>query len=96
MNTENLHLHDNQGFHSEIADFLVGEPIDDDGLKYQELKLTTPMARAIQPGSQLVVIDSAKDSVVVQFVAESVSMQFSGEQFFIIEGKNYIKFPSDA
>jgi hypothetical protein len=74
-----------------IADFLVGEPIEVDGLKYKTITITTPL-RNIKPGDRLQVVDTADDDkVICIFVAESVTMVLRGEVLCNIDGKVYLR-----
>ena len=73
-----------------IADFLMGEPIEVDGLKYTTITITTPL-RNIKPGDRLQVVDAADDDkVICTFVAESVTMILRGEVLCHIDGKVYL------
>ena len=80
-----------QGGRVKIADFLMGEPIEVDGLKYKTITITTPL-RNIKPGDRLQVVDAADgDKVICIFVAESVTMVLRGEVFCQIDGKVYLR-----
>src|SRR4249919_687745 len=77
--SDTLELIGPQGGRVKIADFLMGEPIEVDGLKYKTITITTPL-RNIKPGDRLQVVDAADDDkVICIFVAESVTMILRGE-----------------
>src|SRR3954467_4133775 len=80
-----------QGGRVKIADFLMSEPIEVDGLKYKTITITTPL-RNIKPGDRLQVVDAADDDkVICIFVAESVTMVLRGEVHCLIDGKVYLE-----
>jgi len=84
---DTLQLIGPQGGRVKIADFLMGEPIEVDGLKYKTVTTITPL-RNIKPGNRLQVVDTADDDTVIcKFVAESVTMILRGEVLCHIEGK---------
>ena len=88
---DTLELIGPQGGRVKIADFLVGEPIEVDGLKYKTITITTPL-RNIKPGDRLQVVDAADaDKVICIFVAESVTMILRGEVLCHIDGKVYLR-----
>ena len=80
---------------SDIADLLVGDLVDDDGLKYQDLTMTTPLSLSVRPGNRLAVFDTAKKQQLCSFVVEGITTQVEGEQFLTINGRNYIAFPKN-
>ena len=80
-----------QGGRVKIADFLMGEPIEVDGLKYKTITITTPL-RNIKPGDRLQVVDAADDDkVICIFVAECVTMVLRGKLHCHIDGKVYLR-----
>ena len=86
---DTLELIGPQGGRVKIADFLMGEPIKVDELKYKTITITTPL-RNIKPGDRLQVVDAADDDkVICIFVAESVTMVLRGEVLCHIDGKVY-------
>lgn len=87
---DTLELIGPQGGRVKIADFLMGEPIEVDGLKFKTITITTPL-RNIKPGDRLQVVDAADDDkAICVFVAESVTMVLRGEVLCHIEGKVYL------
>jgi hypothetical protein len=87
---DTLELIGPQGGRVKIADCLMGEPIDVDGLKYKTITITTPL-RNIKPGDRLQVVDAADAArVICIFVAESVTMILRGEVLCHIDGKVYL------
>ena len=72
MYSDNLQLMDEHGVHSKIADFIVGEPVDENGLKYQSLTLTVPLTRIVQLGTTLTVFDITNNRPVISFKPERV------------------------
>lgn len=88
---DTLELIDPLGDRVKVADIVVSDPIEQDGLRYQTIAVTT-LLRKINPGVRLQIVDAARDDkVVCEFIAESIKMFFRGEQFIRVDGKHYLK-----
>jgi hypothetical protein len=81
------------GVRVKVADIIVSEPIEQDGLEYQTITLTAPF-RGVHLGMALQVVDAAEnDKLICGFMPEKISMFFRGEQFMRIDGKHYLRLP---
>ena len=89
--SDTLELIGPHGGRVKIVAFILGEPIEMDGLKYKAITITTPL-RNIKPGDRLQVVNTANNETeVCRFVAESVTMVLRDEVLCHIEGKVYLR-----
>jgi len=89
--SNNLELVDSNGNRSDIADFVVGEPIEEKGLRCQSITLTVPVGN-IRPGMKVNVIDKEDGHLIFTFQVERVT-PITGEKFATVDGRNYLTFP---
>ncbi|MCK4871630.1 MAG: hypothetical protein KAS72_02785 [Phycisphaerales bacterium] len=78
---------------SELADLLVGEPVEDGGLIYREVVSTLPGIPLVHPGHQFVVRDRSTGNELISFLCERSYVVFDPEQFTKMVGKQYIRSP---
>jgi hypothetical protein len=90
--SNNLELVDSNGNRSDIADFVVGEPIEEKWLRCQSITLTVPVGN-IRPGMKVNVIDKEDGHLIVTFLVERVT-PIKGEKFATVDGRNYLTFPN--
>jgi hypothetical protein len=90
--SNNLELVDANGNRSDIADFVVGEPIEEKGLRCQSITLTVPVGN-IRPGMKVNVIDKEDGHLIFTFLVERVT-PIKGEKFATVDGRNYLTFPN--
>lgn len=93
MNTASLQLHGPTGPIATVADLVISDPVDEQGLVYRNVALTIPFVNSPQVGISLKVLDSGSGKTVCSFVAERVLMQFENERFLKISGRIYLAFP---
>ena len=90
--SNNLELVDANGNRSDIADFVVGEPIEEKGLRCQSITLTVPVGN-IRPGMKVNLIDKEDGHLIFTFLVGRVTMPMKGKKLATVDGRNYPTFP---
>ena len=96
MDVSNLELSDERGFYSLIADYIVGDPVDEDGLQYRTLTVIAPFVRCISHGARLTIYDHAEDEIVMSFTADSIALPSRSEEFVKIVGRLILAIPKKS
>ncbi len=77
-----------------IADLLIGDPVGEDGVVYQEVVLTVSGIFPFDLGPGYSVYDTRGGQQIIDFVCSGTLFQNVPEQFTKIEGRKYISFPN--